>query len=212
MSWLSVFLHEQRRKWAYRSRFERIHRLRRNLAYYVVKHGFEIGDYSYGAPIVQMWNDGARLKVGKYCSIGPEVEFILGGNHHLDHVTTYPLSKMAGPAMPEGPFTRGDIVVGSDVWIGYRAVFLSGVTVGDGAIVGACAVVAKDVPPYAIVVGNPARIVRKRFSEDQIEKLLALRWWNLPDDAVRSLRPMLQSNNVEAFLAEHQRYAAMSTK
>jgi acetyltransferase-like isoleucine patch superfamily enzyme len=205
MSVLSESLREHWRNWSYGRRFDRRHQLRRSLGYHVVEHGFEIGDYSYGAPVIRLWGEGSKLKVGKYCSIGPKVEFILGGNHHLDRITTFPLSRLEEPAVHEAPASRGDITVGSDVWIGTKAVILSGVTVGDGAVIGAHTVVARDVAPYAVVVGNPAREVRKRFADNEIETLLALRWWDLPDDEVRGLRPMLQSNNVAALLAQAKR-------
>jgi acetyltransferase-like isoleucine patch superfamily enzyme len=205
MSWLSDYW---RRREA-RSRDKRLrnaidprHGLRRNLAYFVSAHGFEIGDYSYGSPTIRMmWSD-ARLIVGKYCSIAEGAQFILGGNHPLDHATTFPLSKISGRmTASEGPFSRGDIVVGSDVWIGADATILSGVTIADGAIVGACAVVAADVAPYSIVAGNPARLIRKRFSEDIIAELIRLRWWDLADEQVVALQAQLQNSDVDGAIS-----------
>src|SRR5262249_45105115 len=96
--------------------------------------------------------------------------------------------------------SRGDIVVGSDVWIASNALILSGVTIGDGAVVGLGAVVLHDVPPYAIVFGNPARVVGKRFSDEVIAELLELHWWDLPARDVEALRPLLVEPDIEAFL------------
>ena len=205
MSWFSDYW----RRHAARSRDKRLrnainprHGLRRNLAYFVSAHGFEIGDYSYGSPDIRMMWSNARLVVGKYCSIAEGVQFILGGNHPLDHATTFPLFKMSGrETASEGPFSRGDIVIGSDVWIGADATVLSGVTIADGAIIGACAVVASDVAPYSIVVGNPARLIRKRFSEDMIAQLMMLRWWDLPDEEVLALQARLQNPDVDDLIS-----------
>ena len=152
-----------------------------------------------------MWSD-ARLVVGKYCSIAEGVQFILGGNHPLDHATTFPLSKMSGrTTVSDGPFSRGDIVIGSDVWIGKDATILSGVTIADGAIVGACAVVASDVAPYSIVAGNPARLIRQRFSEEIIAQMIRLRWWDLPDEDVSALQARLQSSDVDGLISAIRR-------
>jgi virginiamycin A acetyltransferase len=204
MSWLSTAWRQhqsRRRDKRLRGRIDQRHGLRCNLAHYVDAHGFEIGDYSYGAPTIRlMWSD-TRLRVGKYCSIAQGSQFILGGNHPIDHATTFPLSKMTGRTCgPDRPSSRGDIVIGSDVWIGADATVLSGVTIGDGAIVGACAVVASDVPAYSIVVGNPARLVRKRFPDDVIAELISLRWWDLPDEEVCAVQPLLQSSDVRSLI------------
>ena len=150
-----------------------------------------VGDYTYGCPKVLHWNDKTILCIGKYCSISDDVTIILGGNHRPDWVTTYPFSALSND-WPEAenieghPATKGDIVIGNDVWIGYGATILSGVTIGDGAVVGAKAVVSKDVSPYAIVVGNPAQEVKKRFDEEMISVLLERRWWDWPEERVRS--------------------------
>lgn len=179
---------------------DRCHEVRRRLAYYVAKHGFEIGDYSLGDPTVRLYNV-SRLKIGKYCSIAAGATFIMGGNHRTDTVMTgYFERQKIGPG--EYPFTRGDIVVGSDVWIASNAMILSGVTIGDGAVVGAGSVVLHDVPPYAIVFGNPARVVRKRFSDELVAALLELRWWDLTPEQIQPLRPLLQSDHIREFVAE----------
>ena len=201
MSTLSELLRKQMTRW-HALGIGRSHQLRRRLAYYVARHGFEIGDYSVGAPNIRLWGDGSRLKIGRYCSVAAGVTFVLGGNHRTDTITTFPLGLAAGTLGPDDrTYSRGDIVIGSDVWIGSNATILSGVSIGDGAVVGAGSVVIHDVPPYTMVFGNPARQISKRFSDHLIEQLLALRWWDLPAEQVQALRPVLQSNDVDGFIA-----------
>jgi len=201
MSTLSTIWRKQQARWYGRS-IARSHQLRRYLAYYVAKHGFEIGDYSIGAPTLQFWSDASRLRIGKYCSIAAGVTLVLGGLHRSDTVTSFPLGKPFGNWEPsQGPYSRGDIVIGSDVWIAANATILSGVTIGDGAVVGAGSVVIHDVPPYAVVFGNPARVVSMRFSDDLVRALLDLRWWDLDVAQVRTLQPLLQGSDVAALIA-----------
>jgi chloramphenicol O-acetyltransferase type B len=196
---VSPFWRKQQQR-LYRIGIPRCHHLRRQLAYYVVKHGFEIGDYSHGLPDLRAL--GGRLKVGKYSSIAEGATFILGGQHPTKAVTTFSLENVVGGEKPlSRRESRGDIVVGSDVWIAANAVILSGVTIGDGAVVGLGAVVLNDVPPYAVVFGNPARVIEKRFSDDVIVELLELRWWDLEPAQVKALRPLLVESDIGAFLA-----------
>jgi virginiamycin A acetyltransferase len=125
---------------------------------------------------------GDRLVIGKFCSIGAGTKFIMnGGNHHTAWLTTYPFPIFRHgweSAMPESWPNKGDTVVGNDVWFGHDALVMPGVTIGDGAIVATRAVVTRDVPPYAIVGGNPATVLRHRFDEATIARLLAVRWWD----------------------------------
>lgn len=179
---------------------------RDHLAGDVRRLGWSVGDYTYGRPRVRHWGEGARLTVGRFCSIADGVEILLGGNHPSDIVTTYPFFAFPdlwpGAPRPDGyPFSKGDVVIGSDVWIGTGATILSGVTVGSGAVIAARAVVAKDVPPYAIVAGNPARVVKMRFDEATAAALLASRWWDLPHERIGPLVPLLQERDIAAFLA-----------
>ncbi len=179
---------------------------RDHLAGEIGRLGWSVGDFSYGRPRVRHWGEGARLVVGRFCSIADGVEILLGGNHPTDIVTTYPFFAFPdlwpGVPKPDGfPFAKGDIVIGSDVWIGAGATILSGVTIGSGAVIAARAVVAKDVPPYAIVAGNPGRVVRMRFAETTVADLVASRWWDLPPERIRGLIPLLQSRDVAGFLA-----------
>jgi chloramphenicol O-acetyltransferase type B len=175
------------------------------------KYRFGRGTYDDGLEIME-WGEGAKLSVGNFCSIAAGVRIFLGGNHRTDWVTTYPFGHTRGPwsaaaGIPGHPATRGDIVIGNDVWIAYGATILSGVSIGDGAVVGAHAVVSRDVPPYAVVVGNPAQVVRHRFDASTIERLLKLRWWDWSDDKLSRLMPRLLSPDIEAFLSEAARSA-----
>ncbi len=200
MSTLSAFVYKQRMRWYGRS-IDRCHELRRRLAFYVAQHGFEIGDYSVGLPNIRLYN-ASRLIIGKYCSVSAGATFIIGGNHATETVTTSFIDRTHGIGAAEYPYTRGDIVIGSDVWIAGNAIILSGVTIGDGAVVGAGSVVIEDVPPYTIVFGNPARIVRKRFSDDVIAALLEVRWWDLSHAQVNALRPMLLGQDARKLVDE----------
>ncbi len=155
------------------------------------KEGYEIGDYTYGHPTV-FFSEGAHLKIGKFCSISPEVRIFLGGNHRTEWWTTYPFPDLQATynLWPDAdgisghPSSNGDVVIGNDVWIGYQAIILSGISIGDGAVIGARSIVTKNVEPYAVVAGNPARVIRKRFDENTIKKLLELGWWNWPIDKI----------------------------
>lgn len=133
---------------------------------------------------------GDRLIIGKFCAIAKGIEFIMNGaNHRMCSVTTYPFNIMgsgwesATPA-PEDLPLKGDTVVGNDVWIGQNVTVLPGVHIGDGAIIAANAVVAKDVPAYHVAGGNPCRIIRKRFDDDLIDYLLELKWWDWPAEKI----------------------------
>ncbi len=177
---------------------------------------YDIGRATYGIPKVIWGGDGgATLRIGAFCSIAGEVEIFLGGEHRVDWVTTFPFSVMWPSASHiEGhPATKGDVVVGNDVWIGRRATLLSGVTIGDGAVVGSCSLVTKDVAPYTIVGGNPARPVRARFDEATVERLLAIRWWDWDDATIERFLPLMLSDRIEDFLAaaEGERLSARGT-
>jgi len=169
----------------------------------------KVGRHSYivGTPgVVASPGDEAVVRIGSFCSIAAEVQFIVGGNHRPDWVSTYPFRVMLDlpGALEDGhPATKGDIEVGHDVWIGRGARILSGVTVGNGAVVGAAAVVAGDVRPYAIVVGNPAREVRRRFGEEAIAALECIAWWDWPDERIVEAAPQLSSAQIDRFIAEH---------
>lgn len=163
---------------------------------------FERNNVLYHYPV-----NGDRLVIGKYCSIACGAKFLLNSaNHTLRSLSTYPFPifyEAWGTPVSEVSSAwdnRGDIVIGNDVWIGYEAVILSGVTIDDGAIIGTRAVVTRDVPPYTIVGGVPARPIRRRFPDEVIAELLKIQWWNWPEDIIREHIRDLQSGNVERLL------------
>ena len=144
-----------------------------------------------------------RLIIGKYSSIACGAKFLFNSaNHTLRSLSTYPFPifyeewGLEGKDIRQAWENKGDIVIGNDVWIGYQAVILAGVTVGDGAIIGSRAVVTRDVPPYTIVGGVPAKPIRKRFDEDTIARLQALRWWDWDQETIRRAIPAIQAGRL----------------
>lgn len=163
----------------------------------------EIGDYTYYADSSKEGPEcfyervthhyeflGDKLIIGKFCAIGEGVEFMMNGaNHRLNSITTYPFNifgrgwQKVTPEENELPL-KGNTVIGNDVWIGEQVTFMPGVKVGNGAIIGAKSVVTKDVPAYGVVAGNPAKLVRMRFSDEEIEKLERIAWWNWDEEKI----------------------------
>ena len=145
---------------------------------------------------------GDKLIIGKFCQIAAGVEFVMNGaNHQMNAVSTFPFYTLEGwemkpPAASDMPF-KGDTVIGNDVWIGQNATILPGVHIGDGAIVGANSVVASDVEPYSIVVGNPAKLIRYRFDGELTSLLLKFKWWDKPVEEINALIPLLTNSDLE---------------
>lgn len=129
-----------------------------------------VGEKTYGGLYVLSFNKDSRLKIGNFCSIAPEVAFILSADHYINHFSTYPFRSKIFNQGDEG-VSKGDIFIGDDVWIGFRSTILSGVTIGQGAIVAAGSVVTKSVPPYAIVGGVPAKVISYRFETEICEEM-----------------------------------------
>jgi acetyltransferase-like isoleucine patch superfamily enzyme len=163
-----------------------------------------LGEGSAGVPKIRDYIlDDSRLIVGNYTSLAGGSVIMLGGYHGLDRVTTYPhrlVMGLPGAGQDGIPEIRGDTRIGSDVWVGTESVIMSGVTIGDGAVIATGAVVMRDVPPFAVVAGNPARPVRWRFSEEQRESLLEIRWWDWPRDRVVEAVPRLASRDIDGFI------------
>ena len=160
---------------------------------------FEQNNVLYHYPI-----NHDKLIIGKFCSIACGAKFLFNSaNHTLSSLSTYPFPLffeewgLEKKNVADSWDNKGDIIVGNDVWIGYEAVILSGVTIGDGAVIGARAVVTKDVPPYTIVGGVPAKPIKKRFSEENIKKLQSIRWWDWPKGKIAENITAIQSGNIE---------------
>ncbi len=169
-----------------------------------------IGDYTYYDDpvdptgfeknnILFNWPEfGDRLIIGKFCSIASGTQFIMGpANHRISSVTTYPFNVFGGdwedhtpPHLSQLPF-KGDMVIGNDVWIGREAVIMPGVTIGDGAIIAARSVVARDVEPYCVAGGNPMRVIKKRFDDEMIGLLQQLKWWDFEPEGLLQILPLL---------------------
>ena len=160
-----------------------------------------IGDYTYGNPIILDWGEGAKIKIGKFCSIAEKVTIFLGGEHRIDWITTYPF--MVNDDWPTAkkikghPKTKGDVIIGNDVWIGYGVTILSGVTIGDGAVIGSMSLITKDIEPYSIVGGIPSHLIKKRFDEETIKKLLKIKWWNWSETKINQNIIIFCSPNIE---------------
>ena len=161
---------------------------------------WDIGDFTYGGPKIISWSKKTcHLKIGRFCSIADEVEIYLGGEHYHNRITSYPFSGLFSGKL-NNQKAKGDIVIGNDVWVGRGATILSGVTIGDGAVIGAQSVVARDVSSYAVVVGNPIRCIKFRFTDDQIESLLKIKWWDWEYEKIEEYIPLLESGDIDKFI------------
>ncbi len=182
----------------------------------VTAPNIEIGDYTYYDDaehptefekrnvLFNYPEFGDKLIIGKFCCIASGTKFIMGpANHRLSSVTTYPFHVFGGLWEERTPDhlsqlpRKGDIVVGNDVWIGRESVIMPGATIGDGAIVAAYSVVTKDVPPYCVVGGNPARQIKQRFDDELTGLLLRFRWWDLAPEALAEILPLLCDSDLE---------------
>jgi virginiamycin A acetyltransferase len=172
-----------------------------------------VGDYTYYDDFEDVANFEKNVKyhfdfindkliIGKFCMIASDVKFIMNGANHLSNaISAYPFAvfgngwenAMDGKSYPN----KGDITIGNDVWIGYNATIMAGVTIGDGAIIATNATVVKDVAPYSIVGGNPAKEIKKRFSDEKIQQLLELQWWNWDIDKITKNIQILTSNDID---------------
>ncbi len=150
-------------------------------------------------------DEGAdRLIIGSFCSIGSGATFIMAGNqgHRNEWISTFPFYWMSDVSAFDGSengyLPAGDTIIGNDVWIGSEAIIMPGIRIGDGAVIGTRALVTRDVEPYSIVGGNPAKVIRKRLNDRQIDLLLKMRWWDWPDEQLQPAMPILTSGNVDA--------------
>ncbi|WP_086555500.1 CatB-related O-acetyltransferase [Acetobacter sp. DmW_043] len=163
----------------------------------------EIGDHTYGIPDIIDGPHG-EIVIGKFCSIAVGVS-IVAANHNINYVSTYPFKTIWNPQWRSldgisDHTSKGKTIIGNDVWIGKSAFIMNGVNIGDGVVIGAGSIVTKDVPPYAVVAGNPAKILKFRFEQHIIDKLLKISWWNWEDEKIDDFLHLIMSEDVNTFI------------
>jgi chloramphenicol O-acetyltransferase type B len=170
-----------------------------------------VGRYTYGNPLCMVWTAEERIEIGSFCSIAERVVIFGGGEHRTDWISTYPFAEVFD--IPEKrivghPASKGTTRIGNDVWLGFQSTILSGVEIGHGAVIGANAVVSRDVPPYSIVVGNPGRVVRYRFDLSVISDLVQIAWWDWPIGKILQHADLLSTHDIASVIPELKRVAA----
>jgi acetyltransferase-like isoleucine patch superfamily enzyme len=170
-----------------------------------IKKKMKYGKYTYGTPNILWNNPNADIIIGKFCSIAKGVNIYLGGNHRTDRITTYPFGHIHKNVFNlfdgEGhPSTKGNVTIGNDVWIGQNVTIMSGVTIGDGVVIANNSHVVKNIESYALVGGNPAKLIKYRFTEEQIIKLLQIKWWDWDDKKINNNTHLLCSDNIDDFI------------
>ncbi len=174
-----------------------------------------VGRHTYGVEHIRLrrWSEMKthyKVYIGHFTSIADDIEIYLGGNHYTQYVSSYPFGLIKNDIFPNalsissnlnlnGSYGNGDVHIGSDVWIGSHTTIMSGVKIGDGAVIAANSHIVKDVPPYAMVGGNPARVIKYRFSEDQIEALLRIKWWEWPDEKINENLEYILNEDISHF-------------
>jgi len=160
----------------------------------------QVGRYTYGHDSIKIlqWRERAQLRIGAFCSIASGSIIYLGGNHRVDWATTFPFGhifkrELGGTEIKGHPQSSGDVIIGNDVWLAQNVTIMSGVTIADGAVVATNSTVAKDVGAYEIWGGNPAKFIKKRFDDEIIEELLRLKWWDLPENKIKEIAPILST-------------------
>jgi acetyltransferase-like isoleucine patch superfamily enzyme len=186
-------------------KFEAV-RARRYVAPFVKAPRVTLGHHTFGAPLVPAFGGSeVTVEIGSFCSIASNVMILAGGGHSPDWVSTWPIREVYG--LPEQyehhPVYRGPVVIGNDVWLGRDSLIFDGITIGDGAVIGARAVVTKDVRPYAIVGGVPAREIRRRFTDEQVDALLEIAWWDWPEEKILREAGFLNGADINDFLDRH---------
>jgi acetyltransferase-like isoleucine patch superfamily enzyme len=165
------------------------------------------GSFTYGNCNVLSWGAPYTVEVGKFCSIATNVNVYIGGNHRCDWVTTYPFGHVFKETFTtfDGkgcPTSNGNVIIGNDVWIGNNATIMSGITVGDGSVIATNSHVVNNVEPYSIVGGNPAKLIKYRFTPEQISKLLEIKWWDWSVEKINKFCPLLSTENIDEFIKQ----------
>ena len=163
-----------------------------------------VGKGTYGTPIRK--GNMNNVVIGNYCSIAGNCILDCGWQHNIKLITTYPFNQLRSEFshINSHPVCKGDIIIGNDVWIGEDCIINSNVKIGNGAVVGSRSIVTKDIEDYAIVAGSPAKFIRKRFSDEQIKKLLEIKWWDWEDRKINENVQMLMNENIDEFIKLHQ--------
>lgn len=162
-----------------------------------------VGEYTYGAENIKIfkWDNSTSLKIGKFCSIADNCKIYLGGNHRLDWFTTYPFGHIYNQVFPCNvighPASKGDVIIGNDVWIAANVTIMSGVKIGDGAVIANNSHIIKNVEPYSVYGGNPAKLIKYRFDQDTINFLLELKWWDKSNEEIKKIIPVLCSSSLD---------------
>jgi hypothetical protein len=185
-----------------RQRYERA-RARRYVAPFVNAPRVTVGRYTFGEPLIPTFAGAdVTVEIGSFCSIAANVMLLLGGGHDTSWVSMWPIREVFGlPGQYEHhPIYRGPTVIGNDVWIGRDAVIFDGITIGHGAVIGTRAVVTKDVRPYAVVAGIPAKEIRRRFTDEQVDALLEIAWWDWPEEQIIREAGALNGADISDFL------------
>lgn len=163
----------------------------------------EWGVGTYGIPAINCYDKVSQVSVASYCSIADRVTFLLGANHKKNLITTYPINRLDNTKTVTDASERGDIIIGNSVWICYGATIIGPVKIGDGAIIAAGAVVTRDVPAYSVVGGVSAKIIKYRFNEGQIDKLLKIKWWNWSRSDILSRLDDIYNEDIDGFLEKY---------
>ena len=164
----------------------------------------KVGVGTYGETHIRRFGTQNNIEIGKYCSLAENIIMDGGFNHNTDNVSTYPFAEFKGGG-GRGSYAKGDIIIKNDVWICMDVMILSGVTIGNGAVVAARSVVTKDVPDYAIVAGNPAKVVKYRFPKGYIKKLLEIKWWDWTEGQLNAQSGSLANKDIKQFIKDHGR-------
>lgn len=163
----------------------------------------EWGVGTYGLPFIISYDKKSTVSVGSYVSIASNVSFLLGANHKVGLITSFPVDRINPAKTSTDSNDRGDLLIGNDVWIGYGVTIIGGITIGDGAIIGAGALVVKDVPAYAVVGGVPARVLKYRYSESERIELSNIAWWNWDLQSIRDRESDLYSSDISSFIQKY---------
>jgi len=163
-----------------------------------------VGEHTYGQSHISRRGVDNNVVIGKFCSIAINVVIDGGFNHNSKFVSTYPFKSNFNLDVPSNTVCKGDIVIGSDVWICENTLIMSGVKIGDGAIIGANSIITHDVNPYSIVAGNPSHIIRYRFKPSEIEELLKIKWWDWDIEKIKENGYLLNGGSIEDFINKHK--------